>query len=108
MQWSARSPLPRLKKPRTPPYALRLLLAAALAAGLFWWLRGQPPPTYDLRLVERCLKAEGADVRRTAPLALSIDGTLAVRLDSDHRLASHSDDGRVHTCLDRLAGQHLR
>jgi hypothetical protein len=77
-------------------------------AGLVLWLRSRPPDTYDIRLVQRCLLAQGMNARRSGPRELSAVGSIVVRLDAHDHVAYHSDDGEVRNCLDRVAGRHLR
>ena len=104
--WSDRSRLPQ-RRPNVP-YPVRLLLAAVVLAGLVLWLRGSPPPTYDIRLVQRCLVAQGLDAKRVGPRALAAHGAVVVRLDARDRVAFRSDDAVVRSCLDRVAGRRLR
>jgi hypothetical protein len=87
---------------------VRLLLAAAVLAGLVLWLRGGPPPTYDVRIVKRCLDAEGLDVARRGARTLAANGKVVLRLDAHDHVAFAGRDLRVHSCLDRVAGRHLR
>jgi len=87
---------------------VRLLLAAAVLGGLVLWLRGGPPATYDIRLVARCLDAEGLRVARTSGRTLSASGKVVLRLDTRNRVAFAGGEPRIRDCLDRVAGRHLR
>jgi hypothetical protein len=101
---SGRSRLPQ----REPSYRVRLLLAAAVVAGFVLWAYQRPKPTYDLTLLQRCLVTEGYRPVRSGARSLSADGKLLVRLRRDGRVAFASGDARMHICLDRFAGRHLR
>jgi hypothetical protein len=118
MQSSERSLRQLLNRPvhSRGEYALRVLAALVILAGVGWWLHDHPA-TSSLKLTRQCLVSSGFEVKRVAPRTLQVGDDLELTFKPTIDAAKQTgqprkrnvvyrgdlSDPNVERCLDRAA-----